>query len=178
MTRQANRFGGGSNTNKNGLNFEQTTSLNTALKNAGFTVGNHYEVYYKNKLLGYSINQDKFSTIFLRGNGINDRDINSKRWKPDEAFINELNKTVYIIEKKFQQTSGSVDEKLATFPFKIREYKRLLDPIGYNLVYMYLLSSNWFDTPKYKDYYDYMDELGCHHYFDILPLKAIGLSVS
>lgn len=80
--------------------------------------------------------------------------------------------------KKFQQTSGSVDEKLATFPFKIREYKRLLDPIGYNLVYMYLLSSNWFDTPKYKDYYDYMDELGCHHYFDILPLKAIGLSIS
>lgn len=114
----------------------------------------------------------------MRKNNINDRDINSKRWKPDEAFINELNKTVYIIEKKFQQTSGSVDEKLATFPFKIREYKRLLDPIGYNLVYMYLLSSNWFDTPKYKDYYDYMDELGCHHYFDILPLKAIGLSVS
>lgn len=115
---------------------------------------------------------------FFEKNNINDRDINSKRWKPDEAFINELNKTVYIIEKKFQQTSGSVDEKLATFPFKIREYKRLLDPIGYNLVYMYLLSSNWFDTPKYKDYYDYMDELGCHHYFDILPLKAIGLSVS
>lgn len=45
----------------------------------------------------------------LRQNGINDRAINSKRWKPDEAFINEIDKTVYIIEK-FQHTSSSVDE--------------------------------------------------------------------
>ena len=120
MLRQANRFGGGANTNRNGLHFEQTTSLNTALQNAGFIINNNCEVYYRNQLLGYSINQDEFSTVFLRLNGVNDRAINSKRWKPDEAFINELNKTVYIIEKKFQHTSGSVDEKLATFPFKIR----------------------------------------------------------
>lgn len=175
MPRQANRFGGGANTNRNGLHFEQTTSLNTALQNAGFIIANHFEVYDRNQLLGYSINQDEFSTIFLRQNGINDRAINSKRWKPDEAFINEINKTVYIIEKKFQYTSGSVDEKLATFPFKIREYRRLLDPIGYDLVYIYLLSSDWFNVPKYQDYYDYMDELGCPHYFDNLPFYAIGL---
>ena len=175
MPRQANRFGGGANTNRNGLHFEQTTSLNTALQNAGFIIDNHFEVYDRNQLLGYSINQDEFSTIFLRRNGINDRAINSKRWKPDEAFINEIDKTVYIIEKNFQHTSGSVDEKLATFPFKIREYRRLLDPIGYDLVYIYLLSSDWFDVPKYQDYYDYMDELGCPHYFDNLPLYAIGL---
>ncbi|CDD56946.1 putative uncharacterized protein [Bacteroides pectinophilus CAG:437] len=175
MKRQANRFGGGANTNRNGLHFEQTTSLNAALQNAGFIIANHYEVYYRNQLLGYSINQDDFSTIFLRQNGVNDRAINSKRWKPDEAFINELDKTVYIIEKKFQHTGGSVDEKLATFPFKIREYKRLLDPIGYDLVYIYLLSSDWFDSPKYQDYYDYMDELDCPYYFDNLPLNAIGL---
>lgn len=101
MPRQANRFGGGANTNRNGLHFEQTTSLNTALQNAGFIIANHFEVYDRNQLLGYSINQDEFSTIFLRRNGINDRAINSKRWNPDEAFINEIDKTVYIIEKNF-----------------------------------------------------------------------------
>ncbi len=175
MPRQANRFGGGANTNINGLHFEQTTSLNAALLNAGFSIDNNFDVYDKNGFIGYSINQDKFSTIFLRQRGVDDRAINSKRWNPDEAFINERNKTVYIIEKKFQHTSGSVDEKLATFPFKIREYKRLLDLIGYDLVYMYLLSSDWFDAPKYQDYFDYMDELGCPHYFDNLPLSAIGL---
>lgn len=175
MTRQANRYGGGANTNRNGLNFEQTTSLNSALQAAGFTITNNYEVYDNTHFLGYCINQSKFSTFFLRQNGIDDRTINSKRWNPDEAFINELNKTVYIIEKKFQQTSGSVDEKLATFPFKIREYQRLLEPIGYKLVYIYLLSADWFNTPKYRDYFDYMDELGCPHYFDTLPLSALGL---
>lgn len=93
----------------------------------------------------------------------------------DEAFINESNRTVYIIEKKFQSKSGSVDEKLATFPFKIYEYQKLLDPIEYDIVYIYLLSSEWFDSPKYKDYYDYMNDLGCPYYFDRLPLEAIGI---
>ena len=32
-----------------------------------------------------------------------------------------------------------------------------------------------YGVPKYQDYYDYMDELGCPHYFDNLPLYAIGL---
>lgn len=68
MPRQANRFGGGANTNRNGLHFEQTTSLNTALQNAGFIIANHFEVYDRNQLLGYSINQDEFSTIFLSEN--------------------------------------------------------------------------------------------------------------
>ena len=43
MPRQANRFGGGANTNRNGLHFEQTTSLNTALQNAGFIIANHFD---------------------------------------------------------------------------------------------------------------------------------------
>ena len=47
--------------------------------------------------------------------------------------------------------------------------------IGYDIVYIYLLSSEWFDSPKYQDYYDYMDKLNCPHYFDVLPLSAIGL---
>lgn len=79
MPRQANRFRGGANTNRNGLHFEQTTSLNTALQNAGFIIDNNYEVYYRNQLLDYSINQDESSTVFLRRNGVNDRAINSKR---------------------------------------------------------------------------------------------------
>ena len=82
---------------------------------------------------------------------------------------------VVIIEKKFQSQGGSVDEKLATFPFKILEYQKLLAPINYNVQYIYLLSSKWFNTPKYQDYYDYMKALGCPYYFDVLPLSALGL---
>ena len=175
MSISPNIFGGGAQTNKNGLNFEQTTSLNDALINAGLEIRGDYDVYLNKKLIGRSINKTKFSTIFLRENGVDYSLFNSKRWDPDEAFINELNRTVYIIEKKFQSKSGSVDEKLATFPFKIYEYKKLLSPIKYDVVYIYLLSSIWFNTPKYKDYYDYMNDLGCPYFFDTLPLEAIGI---
>lgn len=175
MPRNPNIHGGGARTNQNGLYFEQTTSLNDALINAGFQIYDLYNVYLNGQFIGRSINQDAFSTVFLRENGIDDKKINSKRWKPDEAFINESKQTVYIIEKKFQHTNGSVDEKLATFPFKIYEYKKLLDPIEYNIVYIYLLAAAWFDAPKYQDYYDYMELLGCPYYFDKLPLDALGI---
>lgn len=176
MPKHPNRAGGGFRTNQNGLLFEQTTSLNSALINAGFKI-NHYDVYWKNIFVGRSINKAAFSNVFLQEHGINYLDYNSKRWEPDEAFINERNQTVYIIEKKFQSQGGSVDEKLATFPFKIWEYQKLLHPINYDVKYIYLLSSKWFNTPKYQDYYNYMDKLGCPHYFDILPLDALGLQI-
>lgn len=102
MPRIPNRFGGGARTNLDGLLFEQNTSLNDAFLDAGFDIYNHYDIYYHDHFVGRSINQDKFSTIFLRKHGINDKLINSKRWKPDEAFINENNRTVYIIEKNFK----------------------------------------------------------------------------
>lgn len=175
MPRKINTHGGGAKTNENGLYFEQSTLLVDSLKKSGFTIKNTYEVYYDNEFLGYCINKSRFSSIFLKNNGIDYHDYNSKNWWPDDAFINEKNKTVYIIEKKFQKSSGSVDEKLATFSFKIFEYKKLLDPIGYNIQYIYLLSSDWFNRPKYKDYFDYMKLNGCPYYFDILPLEAIGL---
>lgn len=43
MSRTPNTHGGGARTNKNGLHFEQTTSLDNALCNAGYKVTN-YEV--------------------------------------------------------------------------------------------------------------------------------------
>lgn len=174
MPRIPNRFGGGARTNEHGLQFEQGTNLNEALEDAGFTIRGH-EVYFRGNFMGLSVNKAKFATVFLRSHNINDREINSKRWEPDEAFVNECNKTVYIIEKKFQEQAGSVDEKLATFPFKIKEYQRLLANTDYDLKYIYLLSSEWFNKPKYQDYYYYMDELNCPYYFDTLPLSAIGL---
>lgn len=175
MQRNPNIFGGGAQTNRNGLHFEQTTSLNNALIHAGYEIRNQYDVYMNNILIGHSVNKSKFSTVFLRNHGINYLQYNSKRWDPDEAFVNLKNNTVYIIEKKFQRSSGSVDEKLSTFLFKKREYENLLAPIGFNVVYIYLLSSDWFNTAKYKDYFDYMEEENCPYFFDVLPLEALGL---
>lgn len=40
MSRKANIYGGGAQTNINGYAFEQTTSLNDYLLNSGFTIKN------------------------------------------------------------------------------------------------------------------------------------------
>ena len=117
MIRQPNKHGGGAQTNINGLTFEQTTSLNTLLKKRGFQV-NEYEVLLKNRLIGMSVPKKNIYSKFLNLRGIDYRKYNSKAWEPDEAFINLLNNTVYIIEKKFQNGSGSVDEKLPGCHFK------------------------------------------------------------
>ena len=61
--------------------------------------------------------------------------------QPDECFINEYNKTIFIIEKKFQQTSGSVCEKIQTSDFKLWQYSRTFPK--YQIVYIYCLS-DWF----------------------------------
>lgn len=102
MPRNPNTHGGGARTNLNGLHFEQTTSLNDALINAGYDVINHV-VYRDAQQIGMSVPQKRLYTYFLNPKGIYYDDYNSKEWRPDEAFINFENSTVYIIEKKISK---------------------------------------------------------------------------
>lgn len=132
MSKTPNIYGGGSKTNKNGLHFEQVTSLNKALGDAGYTIKSN-EVYYNKELIGVSVPKKQLYTKFLEKQGIDYARYNSKQWQPDEAFINFKNKTAYIIEKKFQNCSGSVDEKLPGCHFKKLEYKKLFAPLNYNI---------------------------------------------
>ena len=60
---------------------------------------------------------------------------------PDECFIDEDNKKIFIIEKKFQQCSGSVCEKIQTAPFKKLQYESLYPE--YKIYYIFCLS-NWY----------------------------------
>ena len=102
MPRNPNIHGGGARTNQNGLHFEQTTSLDDALCNAGYDVINH-TVCRGTHQIGMSVPQKKLYTYFLNPRGINYYDYNSKEWRPDEAFINFANNIVYIIEKKISK---------------------------------------------------------------------------
>ena len=101
MPRVPNTHGGGAKTNENGLHFEQTTSLDDLLINAGFDVRN-CKVFYRGRLIGFSVPQNKIYSHFLESEGIDYRDYNSKKWRPDECFVNIDNKTAYIIEKNFK----------------------------------------------------------------------------
>lgn len=173
MSRIPNRHGGGAKTNLNGLQFEQTTSLNDALIKAGYNIQGN-AVFLGNVEIGLSVPKNHLYTHFLEEKGIKYQNYNSKKWLPDEAFINLNNNTVYILEKKFQNTSGSVDEKLPNCDFKRKEYQKLCTPIGYSVEYIYIFN-DWFKNRRYTDTLEYIKNCGCQYYYNEIPLNALGL---
>lgn len=68
MSKTPNIYGGGSKTNKNGLHFEQVTSLNKALGDAGYIIKSN-EVYYNKELIGVSVPKKQLYTKFLEKQG-------------------------------------------------------------------------------------------------------------
>lgn len=174
MARIANRFGGGARTNANGLHFEQTTSLDEALQDIGCVVRGCY-VYRNGERIGMSVQKRNLYSMFLEPNGIDYRDFNSKQWQPDECFINFEQRIAFIIEKKFQNNSGSVDEKLPGCHFKKQEYEKLFRPLGYEVEYLYVFN-DWFYDPRYRDTLEYIRAMGCHYYFDEIPLGFLGIN--
>ncbi len=173
MERKPNRSGGGARTNANGLFFEQITSLDAALKDAGYCVVDH-NVYDRNRRIGLSVPKNSIYTHFLKQKGIDYAYYNSKRWLPDECFINFDNNVAYIIEKKFQNCEGSVDEKLPGCHFKKIEYEKLFVPLKYEVEYLYVFN-DWFRQNKYRDILDYIEMMGCRYFFNSIPLDFLGL---
>ena len=166
---------GGGNT-KTGLVFEGKTDLSTFLSmQKGYKVINNH-VYYKNELVASIFKKHDFYNIFLKELDIDWTNIISKKLLPDDSIFVIIKNTLYIIECKFQQVAGSVDEKLQTCDFKKKQYQKLLAKANIDVEYMYLLS-DWFRDPKYNDVLDYIHSVHCHYYFEYIPLYKFGLPV-
>ena len=90
-------------------------------------------------------------------------------------MVNELNKTVYVVEKKFQESSGSVDEKLQTCDFKKKIYTRLIDKTGYKTEYYYLWN-DWFLRDEYDDVKKYIKSVGCKYFIDEIDFNELGIN--
>lgn len=171
-----NTSGGGKKTNKNGLKFEQDTSLILSLEAEEYKVLDNL-VYDDEKLVGVLCGKHDLYK-FLKEKGLkNYKEIISKKLLPDEAFFNYDSKILYIIEKKFQSIGGSADEKLETCDFKRKQYLKLIKNSNEEIEdveYIYVLN-DWFKKDKYKDTLEYIEDTGCSYYFNELPLKKIGL---
>jgi len=165
---------GGANT-KSGLAFEGTTDLSAFLsKQNGYKVtdGN---VFFKGELVGRIFKKSGFYR-FLDELGINWKSLISKRLMPDDSIFVIVANTLFIIECKFQQVPGSVDEKLQTCDFKKKQYQKLLSKANIEVEYIYLLS-DWFRKPEYKDVLDYIHSVHCYYFFEFIPLIKLGLPV-
>jgi hypothetical protein len=165
---------GGANT-KTGLIFEGKTDL-VAFLNAqeGYKIEGD-KVFFEGKTVARVFKKHGFYK-FLEEHGINWKDIISRKILPDDSIYVIVNNTFFIIEVKSQKGDGSTDEKLQTCDFKKKQYQKLLFRANVEVEYIYILEK-WFEHPKYKDVLDYIISVGCHFYFEYIPLTKLGLPV-
>jgi hypothetical protein len=173
---------GGSNT-KTGLIFELNTDLVAFLeKQEGYSCekikgyNQSYFIFYNKEEVARTFPKHDLYKFLRLEHNLDWKEVFSKKLLPDDALYVVLNNTVYIIEKKNQETAGSVDEKLQTCDFKRKQYKKLFSRLNYEVEYIYLLSE-WFKQPAYKDSLDYITAVNCNYYFEYIPLQKLGLPV-
>ncbi|USS93991.1 hypothetical protein M8332_07145 (plasmid) [Fructilactobacillus ixorae] len=197
---------GGANTNKSGLKFENDTDLAAAINcdlSYKYELKKHiypetekpkmksnspvFDVYRKDnhKLIGIITKQYQFYNILWEHYGL--ENVNHKRWKPDEVFFNFENNTVFIVEKKWQNGPGSVDEKIFGFVNKRRLYQNNFNSEQggepkTTVEFSALFNSGWWlngnNQKNGKHYQDYFDNLridGVKIFFDKYDYWWFGL---
>lgn len=170
---------GGANTNKNGLLFESKVDVRDAFHNYGIDYEEVLEYgkgIYKLDLKDQNVfvmqKQTLYRYLESQIENYDSRNFVSKELWPDNCVINVTKKRISIIEVKFQEGAGSVDEKIQTCDFKRKQYVKIAKPLGYHVEYIYVLS-DWFKNPRYKDSLDYIIDSGCKFYFGSIPIEEI-----
>ncbi len=169
---------GGGNT-LTGLHFEDEKDLLKLLASKqGYEVKDDKvgkSILYNGEIVAYVYRKHDLYK-FLKTKQIDWESKISKRLLPDDALHVTTNNTLFIIEIKFQQVPGSVDEKLQTCDFKKKQYQKLLAKLNLKIEYIYVLS-DWFKQKQYKDVLNYITSVNCHYYFGYIPLQKLGLPV-
>ncbi len=169
---------GGGNT-KTGLIFEDRVDLITLFKTIkGYKVVETDNksgaiIFYDNTEVARCFKKYEFYR-FLAEYGINWKEHLSKQLLPDNGLFVIVRDTLFIIEIKFQQVAGSVDEKLQTCDFKRKQYSKLVQSLSWKVEYVYVLN-DWFKQNSYKDTLAYINSMNCHYLFNKIPLKWLGL---
>lgn len=171
---------GGRNTGT-GLRFEARVSIKELLEHIN---GYHVEkiprkagmgIFFNDVLVARCFQKYQFYS-FLDEENIDWHSMLSKRLLPDDALLVIVRETLFIVEIKYQQVGGSVDEKLQTCDFKRKQYQKLVSSLDLKVEYVYVLN-DWFRDPVYKDTLDYIHSMNCHYKFNELPLSWLGLPI-
>lgn len=164
-----------------GLHFERKVDFQKILHNMpGYEIKKisgkeGMGVFFEGNLVARCFRKHDFYK-FLSESKVDWKPLLSSKLVPDDALLVIVRETLFIIEVKYQQGQGSVDEKLQTCDFKRKKYLKLVSPLGLKMEYVYVLS-DWFKQPRYKDVLDYIHSVNCHYKFNELPLSWLGLPV-
>lgn len=169
---------GGGNT-ITGLLFEKDSDLLVLLeRTAGYEVRDAKigkSIFYNNEHVASCYRKHDLYK-FLASEGLDWKNFISAKLLPDDALYVIHNNTLFVLELKFQETGGSVDEKIQTCDFKKKQYQKLMSSLNIEVEYIYILSA-WFKQPRYKDALDFVISVRCQYYFGYLPLHKLGLPV-
>ncbi|MGC8743918.1 MAG: hypothetical protein ACP5T0_08570 [Verrucomicrobiia bacterium] len=169
---------GGGNT-ITGLNFEIKSDLSKFFERIpDYKINQNpdkagLEIYYNDSIVARCFKKHEFYK-FLEENNIKWNELISTKLLPDTALLIIINGKIFIIEIKYQEVQGSVDEKLQTCDFKKRQYEKLVKNLNLKVEFVYLLN-DWFKQKKYEDVLEYVKDVGCHYFFNEIPLKFLGL---
>lgn len=157
-----------------GLRFESRKPLEAVIRALPqYSISND-TVYFNNQEVARFYTKNKLYKNLLEPKGVDYQKLISKKLLPDDAIFIISNNTLFIVEIKFQEVAGSVDEKLQTCDFKNKQYQKLLAPLNINVKYVYVLNE-WFAKPEYKDVLEFVKLVGCYYFFDEIPLDFLGL---
>jgi len=95
-------------------------------------------VFFEKKIVARCFRKNDFYR-FLDENNIDWKKIVSRKLLPDDALLVIVRETLFIIEVKYQQLAGSVDEKLQTCDFKRKQYLKLVNYLGLKVEYKRLV---------------------------------------
>lgn len=102
----------------------------------------------------------------------------SKQKNPDEGILiknlNDNSLKFYVVEKKFQKTNGSADEKLETIHCKTEWFQNLFAGTLVQVEYVYLLN-DWFLQYKYNDVRKYFARHNYKVMYEEYDLELLGL---
>ena len=167
---------GGSNT-QTGLVFEEKVDFLTLIsKIKGYSTKNSLigvDIFFNETLVAKCFKKHSFYK-WLESKNIDWSKKITKRLLPDDAVLVIVRETLFIIEVKFQNVAGSVDEKLQTCDFKRKQYLKLVGELDLKVEYVYVLN-DWFKDRNYKDVLDYIHSVNCYYKFNELPLAWLGL---
>lgn len=168
---------GGRTPLRHGLHFEKRTDFATLIsKIRGYEVVGD-AITFNGKDVALLYKKNKLYSKLLSPMGVDYRKLVSKKLLPDDAVLVLGTKTLFIVETKFQTVQGSVDEKLQTCDFKLKQYVKLVKPLGLQVKYVYVLNE-WFQKDEYKDVRAYIRSVGCDYFIHELPLDYFGLPVT
>ena len=146
-----------------GLKFEKETDLiDYLVRGRGYKhLGEN--IYSNGRTTLVNLKGNKLYT-WLNSYGVKFQDRISRKLLPDECVYSEKTNTLYVFEKKFQQTAGSADEKLQTCDFKKKQYQKMTKSLNMKVEYTYILS-DWFKQEMYADVLNYIKEMQCDYRF-------------